>query len=100
MLVEEMAKQSMCCINFLQELLKTTVNSSEEDYISLTVECRINFEVHVSAKFDGEGCYTLPVCMEETYIGEALCDFGVNVNLISLVTARDIHSQMTFSIVD
>jgi len=75
---------------FSAKLLKTTVDSSEEDYISLTEECRINFKVHVSAKFDGEGCYTLLVCMEETYIGEALCDFGANVNLISLAKAREL----------
>jgi len=79
-----MAKQSPCCINFLQELLKTTVDSSEEDYISLTEECHINFDVSATVKFDGEGCYTLPVCTEDTYIGEALSDSEANVNLISL----------------
>lgn len=63
---EEMAKQSPCCINFLQELLKTTMDSSEEeDYITLTEECRINFEVPATVKFDGEGWYTLHVIPEQ-----------------------------------
>jgi len=52
--VVEMAKQSPCYINFLQELLKTTMDSSEEDYVTLTEEYCINFEVPATIKFDGE----------------------------------------------
>jgi hypothetical protein len=63
MTVEEMAKQGPCNINFLEELLKTTMDSSEEDCVSLTEECRINFEVITTVKFDGEGCYTLYLCI-------------------------------------
>jgi len=53
--VEEMAKQSPYYIKFLQALLITTLDLSEEDFITLTEECRINFEVPATAKFNGEG---------------------------------------------
>lgn len=66
------------------------MDSSEEDYITLTEECRINFEVPATVRFDGEGCYTLPVYIEETYIGEGLCDSGANANLMSLKKASEL----------
>jgi len=91
--IEEMVKQSLCCINFLQELLKSTLNSSEEEHVSLTEECRLNFELSTSVKFSGEGCYTLLVCIEETYIGEALCDSGANANLMSIEKAKELRNQ-------
>jgi hypothetical protein len=50
----------------------------------------LNFEVPTSVKFSGEGCYTLPVCIEETYIGEALCDSGANANLMSVEKAKEL----------
>jgi len=63
------------------------MDSFEEDYVTLTEECHINFEVLATIKYDGEGCYTLPVCIDETYIGEALCDSVANANLMSLMKA-------------
>jgi len=31
-----------------------------------------------------------PVCIEETYISEALCDSGANANLMSLANAKEV----------
>lgn len=64
--IKEMAEQSPYCIKFLQKLLKTIDASSEEDFISLSKECHVMFDV--------ECWFTPPIYVEEHYIGEGLCD--------------------------
>jgi len=66
--IEEMAEKSICCIKFLQEPLKATGDSSDENIISLSKECHFTFEVPAKVWFDGKGCFTLPVYVEEIYI--------------------------------
>jgi len=88
MSIKEMAEQSPCCIKFLQELLKTNVDLSEEELISLTSECHDTYKVPDEVKFDGEGCFTLPVYVKGEYIGQGWCDSGANANLMSLTRQR------------
>jgi len=70
------------------KLLKTIVAPSKEEFITITKYCRTAFEVPTTVNTYGLGCFTLPVVLEEQYIGETLGDSGVNANLTSLVTAE------------
>jgi len=87
--IKEMAKQSPCCIKFLQEILKISADLSEE-LIPLTSECHHTYEVPAEVKFNGEGCFTLPIRIKGEYIGQGLCDSGENANLMSFTEAREL----------
>ncbi|AES97709.1 hypothetical protein MTR_5g058690 [Medicago truncatula] len=88
--IKEMAEQSPCCIMFLQELLKKHVDLSEEELISLTSECHHTYEVLAEVRFDGEGCFTLPIEINGDDIEQGLYDSGANANLMSLTKAREL----------
>jgi len=88
--IKEMAKQSPCCIMFLQELLKKHVDLSEEEIISLTSECHLTHKVPVEVRFDGEGCFTLSIKINGEYIGQGLCNSRANCNLMSLTKAEEL----------
>ncbi|KEH32981.1 hypothetical protein MTR_3g012370 [Medicago truncatula] len=72
--ITETVEQIPCCIKFLQELLKTNANLSEEEFISLSSEFHHTYEVPAVVRFDGEGCFTLPVRVEEEEAREYLLD--------------------------
>jgi len=88
--IKKMVEQSPCCIMFFQELLKTRVDISKEELISLTSKCHNTYEVPTKVRFDGEGCFTLPIYVRGEYIGHGLCDSGANANLMSLTKAREL----------
>ena len=88
--IKEVAEQNPCCIKFLQELLKTDATLSEEEILSMTSEYYNTNEVPAEDRFDGEGCFTLPIKDNGEYIGEGLCDSGANANLMSLNKAREL----------
>jgi len=88
--IKEMVEQSPCCVMFLQELLKKHADLSEEELISLTSECHLTHEVPAEAKFDREGCFTLPIKINGEYIRQGLCDSGAKANLMSLIKAREL----------
>ena len=87
--IKKMSKQSPCCVMFLQELLKKHADLSEE-LISLTSECHLTYEVPSEVRFDGEGCFTLPIKIIGEYIRQGLCDSGAKANLMSLTKAREL----------
>jgi hypothetical protein len=88
--IREMSEHSPCCIMFLQELLKTNADLSEKELIILTSECQHTYEVLAEVRFDGEGCFTLPIRIKGEYIRQGLCDSGENANLMSLTKAREL----------
>jgi len=76
---------------FLQELLKKHVDLSEEELISLTNESNLTHKVPIKVRFDGEGCFTLPIKINNEYIEKELCDSRANCNLMSLTKARELE---------
>jgi hypothetical protein len=58
--IKEMTEQSPCCIKFLQELLKTDVDLSEEELVSLTSEFHNMYEVPLKLGLMVEGASLYP----------------------------------------
>jgi hypothetical protein len=90
MSIKKIAEQSPCCIKFLQGILKTNDDQSEEEFISLSTEFHHTHEVLVVVRFDGEGFITFHVRIRGEYIGEGLCDSRANANLMSVTKANEL----------
>lgn len=88
--ITETVEQIPCCIKFLQELLKTNANLSEEEFISLSSKFHHTYEVPAVVRFDGEGCFTLLVRIRGKYIEDGLFDSGSNANLTSVTKANEL----------
>jgi len=45
-------------------LQQVSSRTFEEDLVTLTKDCQVIFEVPSRVRFDGQGCFTLPVVLD------------------------------------
>lgn len=79
MLVREMVEKCLCCMKFLQEILKLDEEPSNEGFISLTNNwCAVQY-FHIPKEERDPRCFNVHVYVEKVFVGEALCDPEANV---------------------
>ena len=69
---------------FLKDILSKKRGMGKYETIALTQECSAMVCQRIPTKMKDSGNFTIPCSIGETYIGKALCDLGVSINLMPL----------------
>jgi len=69
---------------FLKELLNKKRKFPEEERVELEVRCSAIIQKAIPQKSCDLGSFTLPITVGNLYVGNALLDLGVSINLIPL----------------
>jgi len=89
--IKEMVEKTPCSRKFLQEIVKLDEETSTEGCISLSKNCCVVQDFQVPKEEGDPRCFNVPVTVGTAFVGEALCDLGVNVNLMSLAPFNHIR---------
>jgi len=90
MLTQEMLKQNPCCIQMLKDLMKLMKHPTSAEWVSLAEDYHTNTKVDTHIKIKDPGSFNIPISINGVFLGDALCDLGGKIKLMSLATFRKI----------
>lgn len=88
--IEEMLEQNLCCLRMVQTLVQLREHPTTIEWVSLARDFLAIIEEETPIKIKGLGSFNIPVSINGVFLGEALCDLGANINLMSIATFRKI----------
>ncbi|XP_073017775.1 uncharacterized protein [Primulina eburnea] len=75
---------------FIKDVLSKKRNLQEFETVKLTEECSIILQKKLPQKLKDPGSFTIPCIISGNHINKALCDLGVNINLMPFSIYRDL----------
>jgi len=79
------------CIKMLQTPVNMKEQPTMQEFVSLTRDCQAIVEAETPKKLEDPRCFNIPVSINGVYLGDALCDLGASINLMSLGTFKKIR---------
>ena len=90
MLTQEMLERNPCCMQMLQELVNLNKRPTTSEWISLVRDYYANTRVENHIKIKDPESFNVLISINGVFLGDALCDLGANINLISIETFKKI----------
>jgi len=78
----------------LQNLVKLKTHPTAAEWISLVGDYHTNTKTNSNIKIKDLGSFNVPISITGVFLGNALCDLGAKINLMSLATFRKIEGPM------
>jgi len=91
---QEMLKHNPCCMKMLQNLVILKTPHKAAEWISLTADYHTNTKADTDIKIKDPGSFNVPISINGVFLGNALCDLGAKINMMSLATFRKIEGLM------
>ena len=73
---------------FMKEILSRKRKIAKEGIVSLKITCSSVIQNSILEKMHDQRNFTIPCEIGYAYVGKALCDFGVSINLMPLSVAK------------
>jgi len=87
----EMLKHNPCCMEMLQNRVKLKSHPTAAEWVLLARDCSTNTKTDSNIKIKDPGSFNVPISINGVFLGDALCDLGAKINLMSLATCRKIE---------
>ena len=91
---QEMLKYNFCCMQMLQNLVKLKTHPTAAEWVSLFGDYHRNTKTNSNIKIKDHGSFNVPIYINGVFLGNALCDLGAKINLMSLAIFRKIEGLM------
>jgi len=85
---QKILKQSPCCMQMLQNLVKLKKHPTTAEWVSLAGDYHTNTTADTNIKIKDPGSFNDLISINGVFLGNALCDLGAKINLMSLATFR------------
>jgi len=87
---KEMFEQNPCCMRVLQDFVQLEQKPTKEESLSLARDWHANTKVERRIKVKDPRSFNIPISINGVFLGDALCDLGPSINLMSLATFNEI----------
>jgi len=91
---QEILKHNPCCMQMLQNLVKLKSHPTSSKWVLLAVYYHTNTKTDSNIKIKDLGSIIVPISINGVFLGNALCDLGAKINLVSLAMFRKIERLM------
>lgn len=98
MRIQEMLKYNPCYVQLFQNIVKLKAHPTAVEWISLVGDYHTNTKTKSNIKIKDSGSFNVPISINGVFLGDALCDLGAKINLMSLATFRKIERLMMISV--